>query len=252
MLQKLWSTKFLVKIRKFFLNLLTFVFVFSILYFCDSIFTINKINLNLNNSSKILNISGLEELKQKNILLINLKEVEKALVARNPQVKKIAIKKKYPSQIEIDILVYEAYAQIEVSNGFFILSEDGRILEKVKQINSNHKNTVFLLASSYYSLRQYQKASENFKILYEKERSNFCAYNYGQTLLNLNKFEQALSLFEQCKNDQNLPFSTLHIAKCLASIGQKDNAKKELQNLLKNSSFENIKQDAQNLLNELI
>ena len=125
-------------------------------------------------------------------------------------------------------------------------------LEKVKQINSNHKNTVFLLASSYYSLRQYQKASENFKILYEKERSNFCAYNYGQTLLNLNKFEQALSLFEQCKNDQNLPFSTLHIAKCLASIGQKDNAKKELQNLLKNSSFENIKQDAQNLLNELI
>ncbi|KKP86931.1 MAG: Cell division protein DivIB [Candidatus Roizmanbacteria bacterium GW2011_GWA2_35_8] len=134
MLQKLWSTKFLVKIRKFFLNLLTFVFVFSILYFCDSIFTINKINLNLNNSSKILNISGLEELKQKNILLINLKEVEKALVARNPQVKKIAIKKKYPSQIEIDILVYEAYAQIEVSNGFFILSEDGRILEKVKQM----------------------------------------------------------------------------------------------------------------------
>ena len=149
--QKLWYPKFLVNLKKLFFSILSFVFVFSILYFCDLIFTINKINIKSLGAPMKLNISGLEELNNKNILLINIKETKELLIKINPQIKKLTVKKNYPSQIEINLVVYDPYAQIEVSNGFFILSDDGRILRKIKQSDGQLPKINYYQKLNYFS-----------------------------------------------------------------------------------------------------
>ena len=126
-------------------------------------------------------------------------------------------------------------------------------LETIKKINENYKNTIFLLAGCYYQKRNFAQASKNFEILYKKNpKENLLAYNYGQSLLNQNKYQEALLLFEQCSKEPNkYPFASLHVAKCLAQTGKKNKALKQLNNLIKETSNQAVRNDVINLIKEI-
>jgi len=115
--------------------------------------------------------------------------------------------------------------------------------------NTQH-NTIFYLASSYYSQRQTEKACENFETIYKRNPNDKSSiYNYALTLLDLGKYHQAVKLFEKCKDD--LANSALHYSKCLSETGNQQEAKNELNNLIQNTPHADVKQNAIKLLNEI-
>ncbi|KKP73817.1 MAG: hypothetical protein UR68_C0002G0040 [Candidatus Roizmanbacteria bacterium GW2011_GWA2_35_19] len=71
-----------------------------------------------------LNISGLEELNNKNILLINIKKTEELLIKINPQIKKLTVKKNYPSHQLPKINYYQKLNYFSFLPGDFIKYED--------------------------------------------------------------------------------------------------------------------------------
>ncbi len=58
-------------------------------------------------------------------------------MAQNPNIKEITIKKMLPSKLLITVSVYEPIAFLEANSGHFALNEDGKLLYKKKDIDTN-------------------------------------------------------------------------------------------------------------------
>jgi Tfp pilus assembly protein PilF len=125
-------------------------------------------------------------------------------------------------------------------------------LEKVEATHPNLNNTRFLLASCYYNTNQPQKALPYFEFIYMQNPTNpLCCYNYAQSLLQTGQFAKALPLFMQCKNVPQLPHAPLHFIKCLHKVGEKDQAKKEVANFIKQATNKTLKQMGLQLKKEI-
>lgn len=126
-------------------------------------------------------------------------------------------------------------------------------LELIAQNNINYKNIVNILANCYYEMHNYQKASYYFEIIYNKDpKNNISAYNLAQTFLNSKQYEKALPLFDQCKSNlNNFPYAPMHFANCLALLGKKEEAKKDLIYFLDKISIEQVKLETSEFLKNL-
>jgi len=122
-----------------------------------------------------------------------------------------------------------------------------------ERVNKNYLNTAFLLGSCYYMKYKYANAAKNFKIAYEKDQKNIVLrYNYAQSLLNTNKYKEALALYKQCKEQSaNFPYIPLHVVKCLHKTGQHKQAQKELVSIIQTAKQKEIYEAAKNLGKEL-
>ncbi len=91
----------------------------------------------------------------------------------------------------------------------------------------------FMLASSYYSMENYRKASELFDRVYSKRPDNLdVAYNYAQSLMKLERYSAAVPYFQQCSvAPEKYPFAPLHAATCLHRNGNHMAAKTALASL---------------------
>ena len=85
-------------------------------------------------------------LKNKNLLFLSEKEEEKKIKNNYPYVEEVFIKKSFPDKIFVQIKFYSPMAVIKNSQGFFILSSDGRILQTVRE------KRVLLPTINYYQL----------------------------------------------------------------------------------------------------
>jgi protein O-mannosyl-transferase len=122
----------------------------------------------------------------------------------------------------------------------------------LEKVDKNYQDAAFLLGCCYYSLPNYAKANEYLAYAYHKNPHNkVYVYNYAQSLLNLRKYGEALSLFEQCVGDiRSFPYARLHITKCLYGIERKGEARQMLARLIASNPERNVLRDAQLLEKE--
>lgn len=115
------------------LNKIVFSIVFVLVLFyllvvSDNYFAVRKIEvMGIGDSSLI---RGVSNYNSKNILLLNADEVQKHILSRNPHFNQVNVSKKYPGTLLIVVSFRTPYANFAVDKGFFILSDDGKIIKK--------------------------------------------------------------------------------------------------------------------------
>lgn len=123
----------------------------------------------------------------------------------------------------------------------------------LKQIEKNCPQATFFLGCCYYNKRDYKTACSFFDAVYQRQRNDpLVAYNYALALMHSGDCQRALGLFTGCSKDQqNLPFASLHEIKCLHEVGKKEAAARALHELLKKTLYKEVKRDALTLAKEL-
>jgi hypothetical protein len=82
-------------------------------------------------------LTGVETLKGRNLLLLNTRQIEEILVVQNPYLQSAKLQKSYPNKITLELSYYEPTVYLAVSEGYYLLSQDGRILEKIREDESD-------------------------------------------------------------------------------------------------------------------
>lgn len=80
--------------------------------------------------AQVRNLQGLESWQGRNILFVSPDSVRQAVIDANPTLKSASVEKKYPGTLIITVRLYQPFAQFGVNRGYFVLSEDSRILAK--------------------------------------------------------------------------------------------------------------------------
>lgn len=89
----------------------------------------------LTGKEKNYEIQGLNILKNKNLFFLQENDVQKMLLPYNPILKSLSIEKTYPNSLTIHLSYYTPLTYLALSDGYILLSEDGRILEKTRELD---------------------------------------------------------------------------------------------------------------------
>ena len=119
---------------------------FGIFYWLNDFFTIKKIEVIA--QTKLV-VNGLENFNHKNFLLVKNEDIVNKIIESNPQLEKVEVEKKFPNILIIRVELSKALTVIKVNNGFFLLSESGKIIKKTKS------NTSDLPLINYYQKLDY-------------------------------------------------------------------------------------------------
>ncbi len=151
-MQRIRSSKSYSKLRNYSLILFIASVGFFILFFADQYFAIRKITV-FSEQGKI-GVSGLENLQQKNILLISDNRIQQIISEKNPQLTDIQIVKKLPDQLLISVSKEIMQAALVVDQGYFMLNLKGKIIDKAKDNSQNLPTINFYQKLNYdnYSL----------------------------------------------------------------------------------------------------
>jgi len=141
MFQNIFLMKFLNKIKFFLIFILLCLISFSIIFFAYQFFLIKDIQLV---SEQKFSLANKDELINKNLLFVNKDQIAKKIIKENFLIKTAIVDKVWPNTLKISVTFYEPCASLIVSNGFFNLSCDGRILQKLKN------SQLFLPIINYY------------------------------------------------------------------------------------------------------
>jgi len=134
MSQNILLMKFLSKIKFFLLFILLCLISFLILFFVYQFFLIKNIQFV---SEQKFSLANKDELINKSLLLVDEDEISKKIIKENYLLKTVIVKKVWPNNLKISVTFYEPCASLIVNIGFFNLSCDGRILQKIKDSQQN-------------------------------------------------------------------------------------------------------------------
>lgn len=101
---------------------------------------------------------GTEGMLGKNLLIILSSQVEQTILKSNPEIKKIIVEKEYPDTLRLFIQTETLVAALKADQGYFLLSETGKILKKTKQAPST------LPSISYYQKLSFPAYSTGTRI----------------------------------------------------------------------------------------
>ncbi len=125
MLQKsLFKKSFL----KIFLLIFLVGFLLGALFLLKNYFIVKKIIIN-----QSVHLIGLQDLYNKNIILLNEDYYEKALIQKNPKIKTVKIKKQLPETLILNIELDSIIAKIQADKGYFYLSKEAKVIIKSKE-----------------------------------------------------------------------------------------------------------------------
>ena len=119
--------------KHYFLSVLIFTLLLGALYVGYSYFLLKEIEVRGLPKGKIL--IGLQAYEQKHLGLLNTEKVSAEIQKQNAIVKKAVVTKEYPNKLLISVSIYYPVANLKTTQGFFQLSEDGRILAKTHDAN---------------------------------------------------------------------------------------------------------------------
>lgn len=153
--------------------LLLLILLLGAVYYAQTELKIKSVIVNNINSKSSL--QGLSLLNDMNMLFLDENDIEKQLYKSNSYIKTISIKKQYPSTLILAVAMHVPLAQFEVSEGYFVLSKNARILKKAKSTSA-----------SLPIIRYYQKLSYN-------------GYNAGDTI-EFKDIKASLQFLEKAKN----------------------------------------------------
>lgn len=123
------SMKYLNKIKFFSLFVLLCAIFFLLFFFSYKLFLIKDLQIV---SSKQFEPVNKGRLINRSLLLVNEGQIAKEIIRENFLIKAAIVEKVWPNKLKITVVFYEPCASLLVNNGFFILSCDGRILQKTK------------------------------------------------------------------------------------------------------------------------
>ena len=139
---------FLRKLKKILIFSFYFFLIFFIVYYLRLSLLIKKIEVI---SKEKNNLLGAKEYINKDLLLVSGKNIASILKQKNPLIKDIVVKKKLPNSLILILEMYEPLADIITSNGYFRISEDGRILLKLKNYDKFYPLITYYQKLNYYS-----------------------------------------------------------------------------------------------------
>lgn len=120
--------------RHYFLGILLVIIFFLIIYYSDAFFKVKKIEII--GSAKTLSIQGIESWNDQNMFLISSENIRQELITANPLLKDIKVEKIYPDMLRFTPSMISKSAFLVVDQGYFLIGEEGRILQKVKKKES--------------------------------------------------------------------------------------------------------------------
>jgi len=148
----------LIKIKFFIVFIFFFIIFFYLDFFLNNYFRIKKIEIiGLKKS-----IFGLNEIQGENLLFISEKKTKKNLEEKNPFIKEIFFKKKFPSTLILEVAFYQPIAQLIVKDGFYDLAENGKIISKSREENKN------LTKLNFYQKLNYQSYNIGEKLFFKE------------------------------------------------------------------------------------
>lgn len=129
-------SKKLSKIIRFFFCILVTVVVFLSLDYIDETFRIKTIIVNKKESK--MDIFGINDFKNKSTLLTKKSAIIDSIKRKNPKIKDVDVDITYPSTLKINVQFGSDFINLKTNNGYFILDDKGKIVEKRKDANSNY------------------------------------------------------------------------------------------------------------------
>lgn len=123
------------------------LFLFILFVLLNSYFKVQRIYVITR--EKNIPLRGLHDFQNESLILLSKDFVEKNLLEKNPLLKGSLVEKKFPNELSVEIYTYRPIASFKVREGYFILSEDGKILAKTKNLDNN------LSLIQYYQLFDY-------------------------------------------------------------------------------------------------
>lgn len=141
------SMKFLKRVKLFLFFFFLCLLFFSILFFASQFFLLKKIQII---SDRKFSLANEDELIDRNLIFLNEDQAGKEIVQENALLRKAVVDKVWPNTLKVNLYFYDPLAILPVTQGFFNLSEDGRILSKNKNNNS-----------SLTTINYYQKLNNN-------------------------------------------------------------------------------------------
>ena len=133
--QSLWK-----RLKKLCLNILLFGIGFlvtiGILLQLNTVFTIHTIIVQGADSDGSL--YGLSNIQGSSILFTSTDTIAKSIQLRNTQVEVLSVTKQYPHTITIVVTPRIIQAALTVSDGYYLLGNNGLIINRVKSINAYH------------------------------------------------------------------------------------------------------------------
>ena len=119
---------------------------------------------------------GLENIKNASLITLSPHEVGERMKRSNPFISRIQVTKKYPQILILTIATAEPLAYFESDSGFFVLSQEGRVLSKLKEVPS----------------------SFNLPVIHYFEKLHFVSYQPGD-LLNYKDINMTLKILKKCR-----------------------------------------------------
>ncbi len=144
MQQTSFSRKLLYAIKNIFLTLIFTAIFLGFLWIGNTLVKVQIIIIDGGNKSQL---RGLNPYYEKNLLFLSTKDIETSLLANNPQLQSIAVKKNFPRSLIITVFLQPIVAKIEMTEGYAYLSEGGKIVQK-----SREKRDSFPLIHYYQKL----------------------------------------------------------------------------------------------------
>lgn len=97
-------------------------------------------------------IRGLENLKGKSLYFLTDSYITDTLVKNNPNIRLDEIIKDFPNRLVLKLEYVDPIAQLKLNGGFAELSDEGKILKKVKQVNIHLPIINFYQQFDYYQI----------------------------------------------------------------------------------------------------
>ena len=121
--------KFLRKIKFFVFFSFLCIVIFTVIFFINEFFLIKNIQLIAEKKFVLVNK---DKLINKSLLFADEGKISKKIILENYLLKAAVVEKIWPDTLKISVVFYEPCASLIINNGFFILSCDGRILQKTQ------------------------------------------------------------------------------------------------------------------------
>lgn len=137
--------------------------------------------------SKNTVLYGLEGIRDSSLFLLSVPITENLIKKSNPFISSVSVVKQYPQTVTLSIFLYEPFAFFQGDKGFFMISQDGHILKKIKS----------------------DEIDINLPIIHYFETLNFSSYVPGEKI-DLKDVQMALNFLKEVKS-QNMQVNTIDI-----------------------------------------
>lgn len=224
--------RLLKKFFEIFSTVLFFIGIAGIIFYLLSFFkvkqmiVVNPASTNKTNSQ----INGLNLFKNKIIFFLNEKNVSESLIKRNPQLKNIKMTKNYPNTIIIYPTFLTIIAQLKTTDGFFLLTNNGRVIKKTKIKMENLTLINFYQAVNFYSYQsgdyiQYKEILISLKFLEKLKKLGLNNINTVDIksfdVIVFNKEGKTEILISTQKNEEQLLYELESLVKKNKIMGRK-------------------------------